>query len=404
MADPIVLPSLAMLTGGGLLARDYMKRRLQSAEDRYMALYGREEWDASNMDLRIRCLPQDREALIEKFLDRLDDRLRLRAEGSAFFQEEATFEGQRPSFKLHKHFRVKDIISPRRGVYIDLNDAGGIRIIWNHMQADGVGMWSAMRPLFDPNPPLVPYMSVPPPPPILPELLAIPSVTRRLLWRGQLRKHLPKQGNLHKGWIQWDASYIRDIRKQTKKPFNLVSSAVALHKIFERHPHQQSLNVGLTSYFPFLQGRNKYGVFLCRVQRGDAADLSRQLSQQTRHQLLNWGQSAAQAYALGRLPDGPFSQLVGYYRRQIDVLISSLPVGQNQITLGGIPTWISCHPWELTLPYYVLMIGTREDMHISYTSRFPQRKSFLKLTEDYETPIEAESKLWGAAARKQALN
>jgi hypothetical protein len=46
------------IAGIGLLVWDYFRCRTKSVEDRYMALYGRRNWDACNMEL---CLSFDRE-------------------------------------------------------------------------------------------------------------------------------------------------------------------------------------------------------------------------------------------------------------------------------------------------------------------------------------------------------
>jgi hypothetical protein len=382
MPDPILVPSIAMLTGGGLLvARDYLKRRLEGSEDRYMALYGKAQWDASNMDLAIHCAPgEERAKLEEAFLARLHARLKEDPEGMRLWFEEADPESHVLRFRRRDSMRVEDLLVPRRGLYLDLDLDDRIRVVWNHMQTDGVGMWSALRTLFDPNPPLIPYDDVPTPPPVLPEIIALPSVARRLVWRGRLRKEEGlDEVPLQRGLVRWDAGPIRDLKEEMKVPFNLLTSALVIDRIFHRHPDRPRLNVGLTAYFPFLEGRNKYGVFLCKVLRADLAGIVRQLERQTKNPLKNWGMSATQSYALGRMPDGAFARLVDHYRKAIDVLVSSLPVGQLPITLDGIPTAISTHPWELTLPYYFLLVGTRVELHVSYTSRFSQDEDFLDL-------------------------
>jgi len=357
---------------------DHAKRRLESAEDRYMALYGKEEWEASNMNVSIHVDPAQKGALVDNFLGRLDKELEAQSESTRLFREEADFSRDQLSFRLNTHIRVKDLLKPRRGVYIDLEQPDGIRVVWNHMQTDGVGMWGMLRPLFDENPPLIPYKDVPAPPIAIPELLALPSVARRMTWRSRLRKGIASSSNeLTRGVVRWDAAEVRKLRNEVKGPFNLVTSALTLVEVFRRHQDRTSLNVGLTAYFPFLTGRNKYGVLLCKVKRGDLASIVAQLTKQTRHQILNWGRSAAQSFALRQLPDGAFTKVVGYYRRQVDVLISNLPVGRRPIMLGGIPAMISCHPWELTLPYYFLLVGTKQELHVSFTSRYRQDAQFL---------------------------
>lgn len=380
MPDPLLVPSIAMLTGGGLLAaRDYLSRRLQGPEDRYMALYGKREWEASNMDLTIHCAPELADHLKAAIAERLPEHLATRPEETRLLREEADLSGRRLLFVERDHVTVDELLQPRHGLYFDMSAPDRVRVVWNHMQTDGVGMWTALRGLFDPNPALVPYREVPSPPPLVPELLALPSVARRLTWRGRLRKSAPRAAPLTRGLAIWDTQRLREKRHQVRGSFNVLTSALVIHEVFTRHPERDRLNVGLTAYFPFLEGRNKYGVFLCKVRRSDVAGTVAQLAKQTSNPMLNWGRSAAQAYALGRMPDPAFARVVAYYRRQIDVLISSLPVGRKPISLAGVPTVISCHPWELTLPYYFLLVGTRSQLHVSYTSRFTQDESFLDL-------------------------
>jgi len=381
MPDPLLLPSIAMLSGGGLLAaRDYLKRRLTGSEDRYMALYGKTEWEASNMDLTIHVPPAADEAFKQTFYERMDRQLVEDREATQLLREEADFSGKRIHFREVPEVTVDDLLKPRPGVYLDAEQKGKIRVVWNHMQTDGVGMWSALRGLFDPNPPLVPYRKVPAPPPLLPEIMALPRTARRLVWRGRLRKNLP-DGPLTRGLALWDAKPLRGMKNKLRGSFNLMTSAMVISEVFRRHPDRERLNVGMTAYFPFLEGRNKYGVFLCKVVRGDLGSILQQLTKQTKNPMLNWGTSAAQSWALGRMPDRTFARLVSHYRKQVDVLVSSLPVGREKISMNGIPAVVSCHPWELTLPYYFLLVGTRADLHVSFTSRYEQDESFLDPTK-----------------------
>lgn len=378
MPDPLLIPSIAMLSGGGLLAaRDYMKRRFASTEDRFMSIYGRKEWQASNMDLTVHCDEEHDQTMKEAFFQRLEKGLVEDPDTFRMFREEAKFVGDRVEFAERPSMSIEALLQPRLGVYFDITKPGAIRVIWNHMQTDGVGMWSALRTLFDPNPPLVPYRDVPAPPPFLPELLALPATARRLAWRGKLRQQAP-QGDLQRGLAVWEAGPIRSRKNELRGgSFNLLTSAMAISEVFHRHPDRTRLTVGLTAYFPFLQGRNKYGVLLCKVRPGSLGDILGQLKKQTKNPLVSWGTAANQSYALGRMPDPAFIKLVSYYRRQIDVLVSSLPVGREPISMNGVSTVISCHPWELTLPYYFLLVGTRHQLHVSYTSRYPQEPDFL---------------------------
>ena len=382
MPDPLLLPSIAMLSGGGLLAaRDYLRRRLEGTEDRYMALYGRDEWDASNMDLAIHCDVDRFDELKDEFLKRLERRLTEEPEAARMITELADLGGPQLNFYQPPSIAVQDLLQPRHGMYFDMEVPGKVRVVWNHMQTDGVGMWSSLRELFDKNPPLIPFRQVPPPPPFLPELMALPATVRRLVWRGRLRNHMPNVP-LTRGLTTWDTRRLRRLKHKVRGSFNLLVSALVVAQVFRRHEDRDRLNVGLTAYFPFLKGRNKYGVFLCKVKRGDLAEIFDQLKKQTRNPMRNWGTAAAQSYALGRMPDKAFATLVSYYRRQVDVLISSLPVGREPVAVGGIPTVLSCHPWELTLPYYFLLIGTRKYLDVSYTSRYTQDEHFLDLSAE----------------------
>ncbi|MEL6544500.1 MAG: hypothetical protein AAFQ82_07725 [Myxococcota bacterium] len=378
MPDPLLIPSIAMLSGGGLLAaRDYMRRRLMSSEDRFMALYGKTEWSASNMDLSIHFDPEHDAQVKDEFFSRLDRGLHTEPDTFKLLREEADVSGKRLLFVEHEHVRAHALTEPRMGVYFDVERPGVIRVVWNHMQTDGVGMWGTLRTLFDENPPLVPYRDVPPPPPLLPELMALPSTARRLVWRGRLKKTVQKGEHLKRGLVVWDAEVIRGLKSEIGGPsFNILASALAVSEVFQWHPERKKLTVGLTAYFPFLEGRNKYGVILCKVKAGSLQAIVRQLQKQTKNRMVGWGTSAAQSYALGKMPDKAFAKLISYYRRQIDVLVSSLPVGQKRITLGGTPTLIGCHPWQLTLPYYFLLVGTRHELHVSYTSRDIREKVF----------------------------
>jgi len=368
-----------MLSGGGLLAaRDYLRHRLEGTEDRYMALYGKDEWEASNMDLTIHA-PADRfEDLKKAVLERLVQYLSSNPTKSTLLYEDADLRAKKLEFHRRRTLNVDDLLKPRHGVYFDMDQPNRIRVVWNHMQTDGVGMWSTLREIFDPNPPLIPYRSVPPPPPFLPELMALPSTARRLVWRGRLRKSVP-DAPLTRGLTTWETRPLRAYKQKVRGSFNLLVSALVVNQVFQRHEDRKDLNVGMTAYYPFLKGRNKYGVFLCKVKRGDVPFIFEQLRKQTRNPMRNWGTAAAQSYALGRMPDRAFAKLVSYYRRQVDVLISSLPVGRKPVAIASIPTVLSCHPWELTLPYYFLLIGTRTYLDVSYTCRFPQDEDFLNL-------------------------
>ncbi|MEO1171858.1 MAG: hypothetical protein AAFX94_07370 [Myxococcota bacterium] len=388
MVDPLIIPSIAMLTGGGILAaRDYLKRRLHSSEDRYMSMYGKTEWDASNMDLTIHFDAEHDEKVKAHFFSQLARGLREDPDTFHLLTETADVSGETLKFVADPDVSVEELMQPRRGMYFDADRPGEIRMVWNHMQTDGVGMWTTLRTLFDENPPLIPYKDVPIPPPVLPELLAIPSTARRLAWRGKLKKKLQTGPSLQRGLVIWDADSIRTLNGHLGGgSFNILACAIAIHEVFQWHPDRKKLTVGLTAYFPFLEGRNKYGVILCKIRRGSLADIVRRLQRQTKNPIVGWGTASAQSYALGRMPDRAFVRLISYYRKQVDVLVSSLPVGQKPITIQDVPTVIACHPWELTLPYYFLLVGTRHQLHVSYTSRDTREKVFTYPHEKMEAP------------------
>jgi hypothetical protein len=373
--EPLLLSSLAALaTSGWVAARHYVRYRFVGPEDRYMSLYGRSAWASSNMDLILEAAPDAADGLHEVFVARVRALLEQGGPAADRLREHAA-PGDGPlRFVVDSAVTVDDLLQPREGIWLDLSERHRVRVVWNHMQMDGVGAWEALREAFDPNPPLIPYRSAPSPPPVVPELLGLPGMARRAMWQGQLG---PLAGTeLHRGFALWPTAPLREVRDAVGAPFNLVTSAQVLAHVFDRHPDVPRLNVGLTVYFPFLAGRNKYGVFTLRVERSSLSGLVRQLQRQVRFPLVNWGITANQSLALSPLPDTTFLRLVSFYRRQIDVLISNLPVGQLPVTVGDIPVTIQCYPAELTLPYYFLLMGTRDVIHVSHTSRFVQGEGF----------------------------
>lgn len=375
MPDPILVPSLLALSGGGFVAaRDYLKRRFEGPEDRYMALYGREAWGSSNMDLSLRFAPEFHDRVVDVFLRRLDEKIRSGHPTAELYAEEVNEASKQLAFVNRPSITVEELMNPRLGVYFDVTKPGAIRLVWNHMQVDGVGLWRAVRPLFDPNPPLVSYDNARRPPPFVPELLALPRMARRLSWRGKLGKRAGSE--LVRGLQEWTTEPIRALKDRLNRPFNLVTSALAIAEVFRQHPDLKKLTAGLTVYFPFLKGRNRYGVFTARVRRDEIRGIVRQMEKQLKSPMVNWGVASAQAYALGRTPDRVFERLAGYYRKQIDVLISNLPVGKIPPTLDGVPTTVALHPWELTLPYYFLLAGNRQFIHVSYTTRYAVEPDF----------------------------
>jgi len=371
MPDPALIPSIAALGGGVWAARDYLRRRLDGPDDRYMALYGRDAWDASNMDLDLSYDPSDHGRVVDAFRARVARRL---ASSEPTLLREALDLGAGGLTFTPQDVEWSDLVEPRHGVWFDVTQPGRVRVVWNHMQVDGVGLWRDLRELFDDNPPLVPYRDVKAPAPIVPELIALPSLARRMLWRGGLRKH--SGTTLTRGAHVWDATPLRAARRGMGVPFFAVTSAVVVAEVFAQHPDVHELTAGLTAYFPFLKARNRYGVMTVRLRRDDAPGLARQIVRQTRRPIVGWGTSSAQTWALSQLPDRAYLRVVNYYRRQIDVLVSNLPVGELEPSVDGVPVVLGCWPRELTLPYYALLMGTRERVHVSTTSRATSDPAF----------------------------
>ncbi len=375
MLEPLPLATLAALTGaGGLAARHYLRHRLDSPEDRYMALYGRDAWEGSNMDLVLAFDPAADRRVKDHFRAALAARLDARGPGAEVLWEEA--DADSAALRRLDAVDLDRLSSPRRGIWLDLDHPGRIRVVWNHMQTDGVGVWNALRPLFDPNPPLLGFERAAAPPPFLPELLALPRVARRLTWRGSLGDQATAA--LARGFATWSAAPLRAEKQRLGLPFNLLTTAACARAVFDRHPDVGHLNVGVTVFFPFLAARNRYGVLTARVARADLGGIASQILHHVRYPLVSWGVSSAQSYALNRVPDGTFLRLMGYFRRQIDVLVSNLPVGTEPIRVAGVDVDLLCHPWELTLPYYFLLMGTKADLHVSWTSRFEEDGTFAQ--------------------------
>ena len=369
----LLIPALTALSGG-LLFRDYKRRRLQSPEDRYMALYGHEDWGSNNMDMRVHFDPKLDDEVKASWKHRLEDRLPLE---DSILSEVAQVEGKELVF--HKvPTTLEDLLKPRQGIWFDMSQSGLIHIIWNHLQVDGVGLWRELREVYDENPPLIPYRSVSAPIPIVPEIMGIPQMAKSATMRGSLHKGIDIETGVEQHFTMWDGTKIRAFKNQCTEafgqtaPFNLVTAAIVAERIFTRHPAVKKLNLGLTVYFPFLESRNKYGVQMRTVKRDTLQGLVKQLMKKQASPVATWGAAAAQGYALNRVPNKWFMNLMQYFRKQIDVLIANVPVGQVPVTVGEKPVQVSCHTRELSLPYYVLLMGTRGEVHTSMTTRYKQ--------------------------------
>lgn len=367
----LLLPSLGML-GMGLALYDYKRKRFSSPEDRYMQLYAKDEWTDNDMDMRLHFSPAADQVVKSEFLRRLSTHLQDLGSG---LHEVAEIQDD----EVHFHYEqatVEALLQPRQGIHFDLSITGQIHVIWNHMQLDGVALWRILRTLFDDNPPLLPFKPTKTPPPIFPELLSTPQIAKQLLTRGVLHKGM--EDGVHTGFQMWDTEEIRLLKEELNLPFNLLSSALVAQQCFERHPKAQKLNLGLTVYFPFLKARNRYGVILLKVKRGDLANICRQMTKKIPSPLKVWGSTAVQSYAMTRVPDGLFLRMMKYYRKQIDVLISNVPVGTLPISIDEQNVQISCHARGLSVPYYFLLMGTRQHIHLSYTTRYSQDNDFVQ--------------------------
>ena len=365
----IITSSLVLL---GAAVYDYKKRRFSSPEDRYMLLYGREEWKSNDMDMYVRFALADDASIKDAWCTRIVELLSV--EDSLLHE---TAELKEKSIVFHRNkCTLSDLLSPRQGIYFDLSRKGEIHIVWNHMQMDGVGLWNTTRMLYDENPPLIPYRDIKPPPPIFPEILSLPKVAGQAMKRGSLYQAASEQ--LYTGQSLWNTEEIRQRKKEWNAPFNLLTSAIVARGVFTRHPKTEKLNLGLTVFFLFLKGRNRYGVIIVRVKRGSVEEIVAQLQKKIPKPLVMWGNTATQAYAMERVPESMFLRLMRYYRKQIDVLISNVPVGSEPIGIGGRPVEIYCHTRGLSLPYYFLLMGTRSEIHCSYSSLFAQDSRFFK--------------------------
>ena len=369
----LLIPALTALSGG-LLFRDYKRRRLQSPEDRYMALYGHEDWASNNMDMRVHFAPALDEEVKTSWVRRLEARLPLE---DSMLSEIAEVDGKELVFRKVPT-TVADLLKPRQGIWFDISTPGLIHIIWNHLQVDGVGLWRELREVYDENPPLIPYRSVSAPPPIVPEIMGIPQMAKQATIRGSLHKGIDIETGVEQHFTMWDGDQIRAFKNRCTAefgrtaPFNLVTAAIVADRIFSRHPEVHKLNMGLTVYFPFLESRNKYGVQVRTVKRDSIQGLVLQLMKKQTSPVATWGAAAAQGYALNRVPNKWFMNLMQYFRKQIDVLIANVPVGQVPVTVGEKLVQVSCHTRELSLPYYVLLMGTRGEVHTSMTTRYKQ--------------------------------
>lgn len=370
-----VLITILTVVLAAIMTIAYFRQRTRNYEDRYMALYGADDWESCNMEL---CLSfeQDKDAEVKNaFFTRLSEYLDQLTPFGSLFHEQGCPRGNGVDYIYTPGLTTSELMAPRKGIYFNLDIPGQLNVIWNHIQSDGVRLWRSIKPLFDANAAILEFNNTSMPPAIVPELLSFPST----LWRLRLRSNvsIAKDSSLNCGYRLWETNPIKEIKNNNQISFNIVASAMLLAELFRRHPEYRRLTVGITVAFTFLESKNQYGVITLRIKRGSFHEICDQIARRTRHPILVWGSFSVQSYLLYLTPDQLFKKLMTYFRSQIDVLISSLPCGRNPAEIDGIPIKLSCHPKELTIPYYFLLMGTGPHIHLSYTSKFDQDNRFM---------------------------
>lgn len=352
----------------------YMKSRKKGFEDRYMEQYGREDWSSSNMYLDLIFSVEEDAAIKALFLQRLEALLKEKEPSQSLYHETVQLKERELTFGVADSVSVEECLQPRMGIYFELQEVGKIKVVWSHIQADGLRMWREVRPLFDPNPHILPFAGFKAPIPLLPEVLSLPVTLKSMLHTGHLK---PDAGaSLEKHCKIWSTQPIKHIKNQLKGSFNLVTASMLLEGIFERHPDTKALTVGLTVAFTHLQAKNKYGVFTMKVKRGTFQSIYRQLNRQIKRPLFLWGNFSNQSLMLSLLPDALFTKVLDVFRGRIDVLISNLPVGKFDVEMNESPVKIGCHTDVLSIPYYFLLLGTKSHLHLSCTSKFAHDEHF----------------------------
>jgi hypothetical protein len=371
---PILVCSLLLCLG--LLVMDYLRCRTQSYEDRYMAIYGRWNWESCNMVLRLSFGHQHDLKVKSLFQRRLAYHL-LRADpDGSLFHEKPRIHAKGIGFYYDAGTDLDELKLPRKGIYLDDNLPGNLSIVWNHIQSDGIRLWRTLKPLFDANEEILDFNPPKVPPAFIPEFLAIPTTIKRMFLRYNLKS--PQSGRLHYGFKMWQTQPIKQIRDRKKIPsFNIVTAALILQELFHRHEDVDRLTVGMTVAFTFLDAKNQYGLITLDIIRCDFDGLCRQIVEQAKHPIRIWGAFSAQTYLLSFFPDWLFKKVINYFRGQLDVLISSLPLGRDAAKINGVPITLSCHPKELTIPYYFLLMGAGPHIHISFTNKYGVARDFM---------------------------
>ncbi len=368
--------SLIIIAAIVLLVWDYLRHRTKSAEDRYMILYGCRNWEACNMEL---CLAFDQAKdrdVKTLFQQRLADHLAQVDPKGSLLHEKPHLQRKKIAFYYDSRTTVQELGTPRKGLYLNTDQAGKLNIVWSHIQSDGIRLWRTLRPLFDANSSILDFHRPKMPPAFLPELLAMPTTIRRLFFRYNLVA--PAASPLFHGFRVWQAQPIRQIKVKKKiRSFTIATAALIVHALFRRHTDVERLTVGLTVAFTFLKAKNQYGLAILKIERSDFDGICSQIMAQIKDPLHNWGTFATQSYLLSFLPNWCFRPVMNYFRGQLDVLISSLPLSRKSAEINGVPITLSCYPKELTIPYYFLLMGAGPHIHMSCTNKFGAGGDFM---------------------------
>jgi hypothetical protein len=324
------------------------------------------------------CLSFDRDkdrVVKSLFQQRLAEHLDQADPNGSLFHEKPMLNSKKIDFYYDACTTVQELGFPRKGIYLASDHPGTLSIVWNHIQSDGIRLWQALRPLFDTNSSILDFQPPKMPPAFWPELLAMPTTIKKMFFRYNLEP--PEADRLHYGFKKWDAGPIRKIKGRKKIPTNTVIAALILNELFQRHTDVDRLTVGLTVAFTFLEAKNQYGLITLRIERSDFEGICGQIRKQIKGPMRVWGTFSTQSYLLSFLPDWIFKKVMGYFRGQVDVLISSLPLGRKTAEINGVPITVSCHPKELTIPYYFLLMGAGRQIHMSYTNKFGAEQDFM---------------------------
>lgn len=359
------------------LLQTYKTSRRCGFEDRYMATYSVDDWDSSNMQLSL-MFPEEEDATIKaRVLERLEKLLQEKDPAKSLYHEVAVVDGNRLKFSFNPDVTVEELLQKRRGIYFEMDTPGTIQVTWSHAQADGLRMWREVRPLFDPNPHVLAFDDVKYPPPVVPELLSLPTTLKSMTYDSHLRPLVKPDAKLQRRFHTWSTKPIKHLKNKLKGSFNLVSTSLLLEELFQRHQETEKLTVGLTVAFTFLEAKNQYGVFTLQVKRGNFLEIYKQVTRQIVHPMMIWGNFSNQSLALSMMSDKTFTKVLDIFRGRIDVLVSNLPVGKFEAEINETNINIGVHTDTLSVPYYFLLLGTASQIHLSCTSSFEHNETFL---------------------------